>query len=121
VLHDETLVKRRVDPAFGQDVAVLMWICEACEKLANCLWVDGVAIDARRFRSRPASPMAKSRRHKADETSGKPAQALIEQMYRRGWPMRLGSSRHCESCRHRCSDRRGDAEGARLCARLPGP
>src|ERR1700730_10017669 len=34
----------------------LMWICEACEKLANCLWVDWVANDTRRVGSKTREP-----------------------------------------------------------------
>ncbi len=35
------------------------WICEACEKLASCLWVDWVAMIPGEVSSSPLSPMAK--------------------------------------------------------------
>src|ERR1700755_886288 len=37
-----------------------MWICEACEKLANCLWVDCVAMMPGASAPRPESPIAKA-------------------------------------------------------------
>ena len=99
----------------------LMWICEACEKLASCLWVDWVAMMPGASGPRPVEPhgeapgIERMELHEAgpgfveQDVVAEMADALEDHL---GVVNRAVIGALLDH---------GDAERAAACARLPGP